>query len=51
MYMCLFSTFRGVGCIFAELLNRGPLLPGKVEMEQLNLIFKVHTRGIRLGAL
>ena len=30
-----------VGCIFAELLTRKPLLPGKSEIEQLDLIFKL----------
>ncbi|KAI9221715.1 CMGC/CDK/CDK7 protein kinase [Blastocladiella britannica] len=29
------------GCIFAELLNRAPFLPGKSDMEQLVLIFHV----------
>jgi mitogen-activated protein kinase 6 len=30
-----------VGCIFAELLGRGPLFPGKNFMHQLTLIFEV----------
>ena len=30
-----------VGCIFAELLLGKPLLQGKTEMEQLDLIFKL----------
>ena len=29
------------GCIFAELLHGKPILPGKNEMEQLDLIFKL----------
>jgi len=29
-----------VGCIFAELLTRRPILPGKNEFEQIDLIFK-----------
>lgn len=29
------------GCIFAELLHGKPILPGKDEMEQLDLIFKL----------
>jgi len=29
-----------VGCIFAELLMRKPILPGKNEFEQIDLIFK-----------
>lgn len=29
------------GCIFAELILRKPLFPGKTELEQLDLIFKV----------
>jgi cyclin-dependent kinase 12/13 len=28
-----------IGCIFAELMLRTPLLPGKEEREQLELIF------------
>ena len=31
-----------VGCIFAELLNKKALFPGKSEVMQLNLIFKVN---------
>uniref|UniRef100_A0A7S0Q0M8 Protein kinase domain-containing protein n=1 Tax=Coccolithus braarudii TaxID=221442 RepID=A0A7S0Q0M8_9EUKA len=30
-----------VGCIFAELLLRKPILPGRDEYEQLNLIFRL----------
>lgn len=30
-----------VGCIFGELLLKEPVLPGKNEMEQLSLIFKL----------
>lgn len=30
-----------VGCIFAELLKRKPLFPGKSEIDELNMIFKV----------
>ena len=30
-----------VGCIFAELLGRGPLFPGKNFMHQLALIFEI----------
>jgi len=30
-----------VGCIFAELLLRKPILPGRDEFEQLNLIFRL----------
>jgi len=30
-----------VGCIFAELLQRKPILPGRDEFEQLNLIFRL----------
>jgi len=30
-----------VGCIFAELLLRKPVLPGKTEHEQIDLIFKL----------
>ena len=29
------------GCIFAELLVRKPILPGKNEFEQIDLIFKL----------
>ena len=29
-----------VGCIFAELLTRKPILPGRNEFEQIDLIFK-----------
>ncbi|ELU09047.1 hypothetical protein CAPTEDRAFT_176582 [Capitella teleta] len=29
-----------VGCIFAEILNRKPLFPGKSEIDELNRIFK-----------
>ncbi|CAN0462991.1 unnamed protein product [Scytosiphon promiscuus] len=31
----------GVGCIFAELIIGKPLFPAKVELEQLEAIFKV----------
>lgn len=31
-----------VGCIFAELLTRKPLFPGKSEIDQLNRVFKVN---------
>lgn len=31
----------GVGCIFAELIIGKPLFPAKVELEQLESIFKV----------
>ncbi|KAG5187005.1 kinase-like domain-containing protein [Tribonema minus] len=31
----------GVGCILSELILQKPLLPGKVELEQLEMIFKV----------
>jgi len=34
-----------IGCIFGELLKHRPLLPGKNELNQLELIFKL------LGAL
>jgi len=30
-----------VGCIFAELLSREPLLPGKSEIDQIDKIFKL----------
>lgn len=30
-----------VGCIFAELLTRKPLFPGKSDLDELNRIFKV----------
>ncbi|KAI9190588.1 kinase-like domain-containing protein [Polychytrium aggregatum] len=29
-----------IGCIFGELLKSSPLLPGKVELEQISLIYK-----------
>lgn len=32
---------RSVGCIFAELLGRKPLFPGKDYVHQLNLITRV----------
>lgn len=32
---------RSVGCIFAELIGRKPLFPGKDYVHQLNLITKV----------
>lgn len=34
----------GVGCIFAELIIGKPLFPTKVELEQLEAIFKVRAR-------
>ncbi len=36
---------RSVGCIFAELLGRKPLFPGKDYVHQLNLVMKVTTWG------
>ncbi len=30
-----------VGCIFAELLTKEPLLPGRSELDQLDKIFKL----------
>lgn len=33
----------GVGCIFAELIIGKPLFPSKVELEQLEAIFKVRS--------
>ena len=30
-----------VGCIFAELLGRKPLLPGRNQMNQLKLVIKL----------
>ncbi|RHZ56105.1 hypothetical protein Glove_406g104 [Diversispora epigaea] len=30
-----------VGCIFAELVNKEPLLPGRAELDQLDKIFKL----------
>ena len=38
--MCSFVC-RSVGCIFAELLGRKPLFPGKDYVHQLNLITRV----------
>ncbi len=38
---------RSVGCIFAELLGRKPLFPGKDYVHQLNLITQVRGRGQR----
>ena len=35
---------RSVGCIFAELLGRKPLFPGKDYVHQLNLITRVGQR-------
>ena len=38
-----------VGCIFAELITRKPLFPGKSEIDELNRIFKVSLHTIFLG--
>jgi cell division cycle 2-like protein len=40
----LYSTpidIWSVGCIFAEIITRKPLFPGKSEIDELNRIFKV----------
>ena len=34
-------NFRAVGCIFGELLRHEPLLPGKVEKHQIDLIINL----------
>ena len=41
--------FRGVGCIFVEMISGFPLFPGvKSTRDQLNKIFKVYITGISL---
>lgn len=30
-----------IGCIFAELINKEPLFPGKGEIDQISKIFKL----------
>jgi len=35
------SVYRAMGCIFGELVNHKPLFPGKTELEQLELMFKL----------
>ncbi len=39
--LTLAGIVRSVGCIFAELIGRKPLFPGKDYVHQLNLITKV----------
>ncbi len=41
MLCMLCGALHAVGCIFAELLGRKPIFPGKDYIHQLNLICKV----------
>jgi len=34
------AIFRGVGCIFCEMVTGQPLFPGSAVADQLDLIFK-----------
>lgn len=42
---------RSVGCVFAELLGRKPLFPGKDYVHQLNLITRVGAGGCMTAGL
>ena len=42
MYMYMYVRYRGVGCIFVEMLTGKPLFPGiKGVFDQLNKIWNV----------